>query len=273
MVGTREARSQPPAIHILAALLDGTPEAILLRKAVSPPATLHVINTRAGVLAALHGHSFDVVVFPMLGQDRLPTSPLIRMSLQHRPSRTVLLLCAAPPPRSSALLAASRAGAHVLVAPSVVDVSSALSRATRLSARDALPDCETLALVEPPILRQLLCAASKTVAENGHVGAFARHLHVSTRTLGRYTERAGLASPHALLSAARVLWACAFMESSREDARAVALQTGFGDLHALLLAMRRHLKQLSPNGSTVRLPTYRDALRPVVGSLGGRLVL
>lgn len=269
MAGTSEDR--PPAIRILAALLGGTPEASLLRHAISPPTTAHMVHTRAGVVASLHDDSFDVVVFPVQGRDGLATAPLVAMSLRQRPSRPVLLLCAAPPSRSGALLAAARAGAHVLVAPSAVDVSSALSRATRLSARDALPDCEALASVEPPMLRQLLCAASKTVVENGHVRAFAQHLHVSTRTLSRYTEHAGLAPPRALLSAARVLWACAFMETSRADASAVAHKTGFGNLNALTLAIRRHLLHLAGESPAIRLPPYRDALRQVVGSLGGRL--
>jgi transcriptional regulator GlxA family with amidase domain len=131
-------------------------------------------------------------------------------------------------------------------------------------------DCETLSSVEPPILRQLMCAASLTVVANGHVRALARHLHVSTRTLSRYTERAGIAPPRALLSAARVLWACAFMEACRDDATAVAHKTEFGTVHALTLATRRHLLT-SPDASSLRLPGYSDALRHVVASLGGRL--
>lgn len=270
---TVEVRSEgrPSAIRVLAALLGDTPETAVLHRAVRPPALLSVVETRAGVLAALHEQTHDVIVFPVQDQDRLPTAPLIRMCLRQQPGSTVLVLCAAPPSRSGALLAAARAGAQVLVTPTAVDISSALTRATRCSAHDVVPDCGELASVQPPILRQLLCAAAKTVVVDGRVRTLAQQLHVSTRTLSRYTQRAGFGSPRALLSAARLLWACAFMESSRCDVNAVARKTGFKDVRSLTHATRRYMVSLSPSSSAARLPTYRDALRQIVGSLGGRL--
>jgi len=243
----------------------------VLRQAVRPPALLSVANTRTGVLAALNDRMHDVIVFPMQDQDLLPTAPLIRMCLREQPSSTVLVLCAAPPSRSGALLAASRAGAQVLVTPTAADISSALTRATRMSGHDVVPDCETLASVQPLMLQQLLCAASKAVAIDGRVRTLAQQLHVSTRTLSRHTQRAGFGSPRALLAAARLLWACAFMESSRYDVNAVARKTGFKDVRSLTYATSRYAVRLSPPSSEARLPTFQDALRQIVGSLGGRL--
>jgi len=260
-----------PEIRVLAALLGDTAEAVVLRQAVRPPALLSVANTRAGVLAALNDRMHDVIVFPMQDQDLLPTAPLIRMCLREQPSSTVLVLCAAPPSRSGALLAASRAGAQVLVTPTAADISSALTRATRMSGHDVVPDCETLASVQPLMLQQLLCAASKAVAIDGRVRTLAQQLHVSTRTLSRHTQRAGFGSPRALLAAARLLWACAFMESSRYDVNAVARKTGFKDVRSLTYATSRYAVRLSPPSTEARLPTFQDALRHIVGSLGGRL--
>jgi hypothetical protein len=267
--GEHDAR----VIRVLSALLGMTSEAALLRQAVRPPAILQVAPTRTDVLTALRTARHDVIVFGLEDHDGLPTAPLITRCVRQQPGSAILLLCASPPPRTGALLAASRAGARVLVAPTVVDVASAVARATRLSAHDLVPDCDALAPVEPPMLRELLCAASRTVAQNGAgVHTLARYLRVSPRTLSRHTQLASLAPPRAFLSAARLLWACAFMESSRYDLGAVARTTGFADLRALVLATRRHLPPLSGTSSRAHLPTYHEALQHVVGSLGGRLV-
>lgn len=265
--GDRDART----IRVLSALLGETPEAALLRQAVRPPAILQVATTRTAVLAALRAARHDVIVFGIQDHDHLPTAPLVSRCVRQQPGSVVLLLCASPPPRTGALLAASRAGARVLVAPTAVDVASAIARAAQRSAHDLVPDCGTLEAAQPPMLRQLLCAASKTVVEDGRVHSLARHLRVSPRTLSRHAQLASLAPPRAFLSAARLLWACAFMESSRYDLDAVARTTGFVDLRALMLATQRHLPPVGPS-STMRLPTYREALQHVVGSLGGRLV-
>ena len=268
----RAGDRDPHAIRVLGALLGQTPEAVLLRQAVHPPAVLRVADDRAEVLTKLRNARYDVIVFGIQDPDHLPTTPLIARCVQQQPGSAVLLLCATPPARTGALLAASRAGARVLVAPSAVDVTSVLVRAARLSSHDLVPDCTALESVQPPMLRELLCAASKTVADDGRVHTLAQHLRVSPRTLSRHTQIASLAPPRAFLSAARLLWACAFMESSRYDLSAVARTTGFADLRALVVATRRHLPPASGASSIVRLPAYHDALRHVVGSLGGRLV-
>lgn len=263
----RDAR----AIRVLSALLGETPEAALLRQAVRPPAVLQVATTRTAVLTALRTAKHDVIVFGIQDDDGLPTVPLISRSVRQQPGSAVLLLCTSPPPRSGALLAASRVGARVLVAPTAADVASAIAQAARMSAHELVPDCDALASVQPPVLRQLLRAASKTVAEDGRVQTFARYLRVSPRTLSRRTQVASLAQPRVFLSAARLLWACALMDSSRSDLSAVARTTGFVDLRAMMLASRRHLPRLSDAPPSARLPTYREALRHVVGSLGGRV--
>lgn len=191
----RTSNRQPHAIRVLAALFGETPEAALLRQAVRPPASLHTVSTRAGVLAALHGGTHDVIVFPLQDQDRVPTAPLIRAWQREQPGATILLLCGAPPPRSAAILAAARAGAQVLMAPTVFDISSLLTRIKHHYAHDLVPSCESLEPVQPPLLLQLLCAASQTVRQDGSVRTLAHHLHVSTRTISRYTRRAVLAPP------------------------------------------------------------------------------
>jgi AraC-like DNA-binding protein len=264
---------QTCALRVLGALLGVSREASLLRQAVRPPAVLRHVEDRLRVLATVREHAPDVIVFAAQGYDRLPTAPLIDLCARERFDVRIILLCAAPPPRSQALLAAARVGARVLVAPGADEITSVLRRMARPSALEVALDCEALAGVQPPMLRELLCAAAKTVAEDGRVDTLAQHLQVSTRTLSRYSHQASLAPPLSLLSAARLLWACALMEWSRGDARAVARATGFRDSQALMLATRRHLVPLANMSSGLRLPPYRDALRAVVGSIGGHLAV
>jgi AraC-like DNA-binding protein len=262
---------RPRILRVLGALLGESPEASLLRHAVRPPMLLTRVEDRLRILEAVREDAPDVVVFAAHGSDRLPTAPLIDLCARARCDIQIVLLCAAPPPRSHAIIAAARVGARILVAPTANEITSVLTRMVRPSVLEWALNCEALAEVQPAMLRDLLCAAAKTVSEDGRVETLARHLRVSTRTLSRYSTQARLAPPRALLSVARLLWACALMESSRGDVRAVARATGFRDPQALMLARLRHLTSLAGHSSALRLPPYRDALRHAVGSIGGHL--
>jgi AraC-like DNA-binding protein len=262
---------QRHGLRVLGVLLGTTPEAKLLRQAIRPPTLLWNVEDRLRVLAALREIAPDVVVFGMQDRAQLPTAPLVSQCVRVRPGCRIVLLCAAPPRRSGAILAASRAGARVLVAPTPNELSSLFQRIARSLVSEPVLDCEALTPVQPPMLRRLLCAAAKTVAGDGGVGTLARNLRVSTRTLSRYTRHASLLPPHALLGAVRVLWACALMESAGRDLGAVARATGFAGPAAMRVAVRRYLAPIVTDDATTPLPTYHDALRQVVDALGGRL--
>jgi AraC-like DNA-binding protein len=252
-------------------LLDASPEAKLLRQAIRPPMMLWYVEDRFHVLATLREVAPDVIVFGMQDRHQLPTAPLVSQCARERPGTRIVLLCVAPPRRSGAILAASRAGARVLVAPTPHELSLKFQRIARALVSEPLLDCEALTPVQPPMLRRLLCAAAKTVAGDGGVGTLARNLRVSTRTLSRYTRHASLLPPNALLSAVRVLWACALMESASRDLGSVARAAGFAGPGAMRVAVRRYLAPIVADESATPLPAYRDALRQVVGVLGGHL--
>ena len=261
----------PRALRVLGALLGASPEASLLRQAVRSPAVLRRVEDRLRIVATVREYAPDVIVFAAQDSERLPTAPLIDLCARERCDTRIVLLCAAPPSRSQSIIAAARVGARVLVAPTAHEFTFVLARLARPSALERALDCEALAAVRPPMLRELLCAAAKTVAEDGRVDTLAQHLRVSTRTLSRYSRHASVGSPRALLSAARLLWACALMESARQDMRRVAHKTGFGGQQALLVAMRRYLLPFSGERHTRLVPGYREALEQVVNVLGGHL--
>jgi AraC-like DNA-binding protein len=262
---------EPHGLRVLGVLLGTSPEARLLRQAIRPPMLLGSVEDRLRVLPALRELSPDVIVFGMQDRYQLPTAPLVGQCARERPGSRIVVICAAPPRRSGAILAASRAGARVLVAPTPNELSALLERAARSLVTEPLLDCEALTPVQPPMLRQLLCAAAKTVAGDGGVATLARNLRVSTRTLSRHTRHASLVPPKALLSAVRLLWACALMESAGRDLGSVARATGFAGTDAMRIAIRRYLDPIVTDESATPLPSYRDALQQVVGVLGGHL--
>jgi len=265
------SNGEPRVLRVLGALLGESPEASLLRQAVRPPTLLRTVDDRFRVLAALREYAPDVVVFAVQDHQRLPTAPLIGQCAQERPDSRIVLLCLAPPTRGGALLAAARAGARVLVAPSPHELEAMLARITRSLATEISLDCDSLVAVQPLVLRQMLCAAAKTVAEDGRVSTLARHLGVSTRTLSRHTRHTSQVSARTVLSVTRLLWACALMESARRDVGSVARTTGFAGPNAMLGAMRCCLPSHYVDTPTAFLPGYRDALRYIVGALGGHL--
>ena len=258
-------------LRVLGVLLGTSAEARLLRQAVRPPMVLGSVEDRLRVLPALRELTPDVIVFGMQDRYRLPTAPLVSQCARERPGCRIVVLCAAPPRRSGAILAASRAGARVLVAPTPHELSSLFQGLARALVSEPVLDFEALTPVQPPMLRRLLCAAAMTVAGDGGVGTLARNLRVSTRTLSRYTRQTSRLPPKALLAAVRVLWACALMESAGRDLRSVARATGFAGPDAMRLAIRRYLAPVAVDEPTTPLPSYRDALHQVVGALGGHL--
>ena len=262
---------EPHDLRVLGVLLGTSPEARLLRRAIRPSMVLDNVEDRLRVLAALRELAPDVIVFGMQDRYRLPTAPLVGQCAREWPGGKIVVLCAAPPRRSGAILAASRAGARVLVAPTPNELSAVLQRMARSLVTEPLLDCEALTPVQPPMLRQLLCAAAKTVGSDGRVATLARNLRVSSRTLSRYTRHTSVLPPKALLSAVRLLWACALMESAGRDVRSVARATGFAGPDAMQVAIRRYLAPAVADESATPLPPYRDALRQVVGALGGHL--
>jgi AraC-like DNA-binding protein len=261
----------PRALRVLGALLGASPEASLLRQAVRPPAELRHVEDRLRIVATVREHAPDVIVFAAQDSAGLPTAPLIDQCTRERSDTRIILLCASPPPRGQSILAAARAGARVLVAPMAENIAAVLWRMAQSSGLELALDCSALSTVEPIMLRQLLCAAAKTVASDGRVETLAQQLGVSTRTLSRHSQRASVVPPRSLLSATRLLWACALMELARRDLRALARITGFSGPHALLTAQKRYLYPFGVPSRGTSLPGYREALKCIVTALGGHL--
>lgn len=258
---------------MIAAMLGASCEADLLKQASSSQRQMSITacEEREALLTTLRETQPDAVVFPAVDGHGLPTAPLIGQCATAFPQVRLVVLCCLPPARANALLAASRAGARVLVTSASTDIAGLLGNGRTGRIEHLLPDCVTFACVQPQLLRDFLDAAVRTVVTNGHVAALAQRLHVSPRTLSRHARSAGLASPSTVLAAVRLLWATAMLESSSRNLGAVARATGLGTANRLLLIAREHMVPLVGAGEPRHLPCYGDTFRHVIRSLGGRV--
>jgi len=265
-------RGRTDEIQVLGALLDALPEAALLERAIREPLHLAHEASRTAVLARLRSGAYGAAVFPIVDGSGLPTAPLIDQCAQEHSALALVAICCAPPPRAGALLAAARAGARVVVAPSAAELTALLRELARPAAQRVVVTRASLQGVEPGFLRDALGVAAEVVVDGGQVDAFAAALNVSTRTLTRQLHAAGLASPRSLLAAARLLWACAVMESPRSgDVTTTARLAGFADAHRLMYTARKYAVRVGGDVKHPRLPRYVDALATVVEVLGGRV--
>jgi len=262
---------QGGSIHVLGALLDEMPEATLLGGASTE--TLRVTHepSRLAVLARLRSGHYDAVVFPVLDGRGLPTAPLIHQCALEHAGLALIAICYAPPARASALLAAARAGARVIVPPSVTELTSLLRDLSRQAVERVVVARGSLQGVEPPFLRDVLVVATETAGVNGRVATFAAALNVSTRTLSRQLRQAGLPSPRALLAAARLLVACAELDSfPGRDAAASARLSGVR-ARRLMRTARQYAVLVAGDHVHPSFPHFGDALAAVVTTLGGHL--
>jgi hypothetical protein len=259
-------------IHVLGALLDAVPEAALLPHASVDALRIVHEPSRVAVLTRLRTGEYDAVVFPVFDGSGLPTAPLIQQCAHENADLALLAICCAPPESTSALLAAARAGARVVVGPSAPELSALLRETSRR--RAPRPDFtrERIQGVEPPMLREVLTVAAEVVVQGGHVGALASRLNVSPRTLVRHLRTAGLPSARTLLGVARVLWACAAVESAPgRDLAVTARLCGFATTNRMIRTARHFAVVVGGSAVHPIFPSYGEALAAVIGAVGGRL--
>ena len=272
--GTMTHSSAVPVndVHVLGALLEEMPEASLLMRATAD--ALQVVHepSRLAVLARVRSGDYDAVVFPIFDGRGLPTAPLIEQCAHAHADLALFAICCAPPARAGALLAAARAGARVVVAPSVPELGALLGEISRRAVRRAELTRERLDAIEPDALRDVLTIAFEVVVDGGDVSTFARRLNVSSRTLSRRLHNAGLPSSRSLLAAVRLLWVCAALEAAPgRDAAATARRCGFGNVLRLMRVARQFAVPVGGDAGRPSLPRFDDALAAVVAALGGHV--
>ncbi|HEV7586708.1 MAG TPA: helix-turn-helix domain-containing protein [Longimicrobium sp.] len=199
-----------------------------LRAAISdaPPAALLVVDP----YAAGNG-------------DGLQLSPQLRALLWEFPSATVLAAMELRPGRSHDVRTLGEWGVTDIISIGEEDTHEAMSR--RLRGAQGRPLQNLLQRCLPSSMsgraRTLLMAAAEVVSMGGRGRDLARSLHLSERTVLRWSERSGLPPPRRLMAWMRILLAASLLDDPGRTVLSVAFACGYSSDSSLRRAMQDFL--------------------------------
>ena len=199
-----------------------------LRAAVSeaPPAALLVVDP----YAAGNG-------------DGMQLSPQLRALLWEFPSATVLAAMELRPGRSHDVRTLGEWGVTDIISIGEEDTHEAISR--RLRGAQGRPLQNLLQRCLPASMtgrtRTLLMAAAEVVSMGGRGRDLARSLHLSERTVLRWSERSGLPPPRRLMAWMRILLAASLLDDPGRTVLSVAFACGYSSDSSLRRAMQDFL--------------------------------
>jgi AraC-like DNA-binding protein len=199
-----------------------------LRAAVSdaPPAALLVVDP----YAAGNG-------------DAMQLSPQLRALLWEFPSATVLAAMELRPGRSHDVRTLGEWGVTDIISIGEEDTHEAISR--RLRGAQGRPLQNLLQRCLPTSVsgraRTLLMAAAEVVSMGGRGRDLARSLHLSERTVLRWSERSGLPPPRRLMAWMRILLAASLLDDPGRTVLSVAYACGYSSDSSLRRAMQDFL--------------------------------
>jgi len=204
------------------------PDRDALRAAISdaPPAALLVVDP----YAAGNG-------------DALQLSPQLRALLWEFPSATVLAAMELRPGRSHDVRTLGEWGVTDIISIGEEDTHEAISR--RLRGAQGRPLQNLLQRCLPPSMsgraRTLLMAAAEVVSMGGRGRDLARSLHLSERTVLRWSERSTLPPPRRLMAWMRILLAASLLDDPGRTVLSVAFACGYSSDSSLRRAMQDFL--------------------------------
>lgn len=171
-----------------------------------------------------------VVVDPYLPRNgQKGPSPKLRGLLAEFPSMAVLAALEVRPERFDDLRTLGKWGVVQVISLGHDDTSHAISQ--RLKAARGRPLLALLEQVLPPDTsgraRAILEASVEVVSVGGHGRDLAKSLHLSRRTLLRWSRRAGLPAPRKLLAWMRILLAAELLDDPGRSVLSVAHICGY----------------------------------------------
>jgi AraC-like DNA-binding protein len=199
-----------------------------LREAVaeSPPATLLIVDPYATTT-----------------RDGGQLSPELRALLWEFPSATVVAAMELRPGRSHDLRTLGEWGVTDIISIEEDDTQEAMAR--RLRAAQGRPLQNLLQRCLPPTMsgraRTLLMTAAEVVSMGGRGRDLARALHLSERTVLRWSERAVLPPPRRLMAWMRILLAASLLDDPGRTVLSVAYACGYASDSSLRRAMQDFL--------------------------------
>lgn len=199
-----------------------------LREAViaAPPSAIVLVDPYAGAPAPRPG-----------------LTPELRTLLWEFPSATVLAALDVGPGQARDLRTLGQWGVTDVVSLAEDDTHEALFR--RLRSVEGRSLQLLLQRTLPPMLsgrtRLLLMTAAEVVAAGARARELARRLHLSERTVLRWSRRAGLPPPRRLLAWMRILLAASLLDDPGRSVLAVAHACGYASDSSLRRAMQDFL--------------------------------
>jgi AraC-like DNA-binding protein len=198
-----------------------------LRAAITdaPPAALLVVDPYAGA-------NGDAVL-----------SPQLRALLWEFPSATVLAAMELRTGRSHDVRTLGEWGVTDIISIGEEDTHEAISR--RLRGAQGRPLQNLLQRCLPSSMsgraRTLLMTAAEVVSMGGRGRDLARSLHLSERTVLRWSERSGLPPPRRLMAWMRILLAASLLDDPGRTVLSVAFACGYSSDSSLRRAMQDFL--------------------------------
>ena len=175
--------------------------------------------------------------------DVMQLSPQLRALLWEFPSATVLAAMELRPGRSHDVRTLGEWGVTDIIAIGEEDTHEAISR--RLRGAQGRPLQNLLQRCLPSAMsgraRTLLMAAAEVVSMGGRGRDLARSLHLSERTVLRWSERSGLPPPRRLMAWMRILLASSLLDDPGRTVLSVAFACGYSSDSSLRRAMQDFL--------------------------------
>jgi AraC-like DNA-binding protein len=199
-----------------------------LRAAVceAPPATLLIVDP-----------------YDTSSRDGPQLAPELRALLWEFPSATVVAAMEIYPGRSHDLRTLGEWGVTDIISLDEEDTHEAITR--RLRSAQGRPLQNLLQRCLPPTIsgraRTLLMTAAEVVSMGGRGRDLARTLHLSERTVLRWSERAGLPPPRRLMAWMRILLAASLLDDPGRTVLSVAYACGYSSDSSLRRAMQDFL--------------------------------
>jgi AraC-like DNA-binding protein len=170
-------------------------------------------------------------------------SPHLRALLWEFPSATVIAAMEVRPGRSHDLRTLGEWGVTDIITLNEDDTHEAIGR--RLRAAQGRPLQNLLQRCLPSSMsgraRTLLMAAAEVVSMGGRGRDLARSLHLSERTVLRWSERSGLPPPRRLMAWMRILLAASLLDDPGRTVLSVAFACGYSSDSSLRRAMQDFL--------------------------------
>jgi AraC-like DNA-binding protein len=199
-----------------------------LRAAVceAPPATLLIVDP-----------------YDTSSRDGPQLAPELRALLWEFPSATVVAAMEIYPGRSHDLRTLGEWGVTDIISLDEEDTQEAITR--RLRGAQGRPLQNLLQRCLPSTIsgraRTLLMTAAEVVSMGGRGRDLARTLHLSERTVLRWSERAGLPPPRRLMAWMRILLAASLLDDPGRTVLSVAYACGYSSDSSLRRAMQDFL--------------------------------